>query len=259
VELGISGNNVKMSNSCPIYLKRDLTDESRYFAYHNTGLHAITVNFVRDLQNFVDSDDSNIETTNMLSTPSRAEYLVCTKAVDSSRTNPVLGLTQIQSPSGLLLLLASGQVVSLSLIIDPGILREPQRKVNVKETQLKQLPNSEFEAHIKKVLSADVLQPILKLNTSSEPSPKESIELLMHAVEVLREQYFPKLSKVKTEIDKRVKHLQVLKEQQKQEIAQLQKGKRTKFVRMLNDWLNCMRMFPINNRFYLNVLKRWFV
>lgn len=161
----------------------------------------------------------------MLSTPSRAEYLVCTKAVDSSKTNPVLGFTQIQSPSGLLLLLASGQAVSLSLIIDPGILREPQRKVNANETKLKNLPHSEFEAHIKSILSADVLQPILKLDTSTEPSPKESMELLMHALDVLREQYFPKLSKVKTEIDKRVKHLQVLKEQQKQEIAQLQKEK----------------------------------
>lgn len=161
----------------------------------------------------------------MLGTPSRAEYLVCTKAVDSSKTNPVLGFTQIQSPSGILLLLASGQVVSLSLIVDPGILREPQRKLKANETKLQQLPNSEFETHIKSILSADVLQPILKLNTSSEPSPKESIELLMHAIEILREQYFPKLSKVRTEIDKRVKHLQVLKEQQKQEIVQLQKEK----------------------------------
>lgn len=161
----------------------------------------------------------------MLSTPSRAEYIVCTKAVESSKTNPVLGFTQIQSPSGILLLLASGQVVSLSLIVDPGFLREPQRKPKADGTKLKQLPHSQFETHIKSILAADVLQPILKLNTSSEPSPKESIELLMHAIEVLREQYFPKLSKVRAEIDKRVKHLQVLKEQQKQEIAQLQKEK----------------------------------
>lgn len=161
----------------------------------------------------------------MLSTPSRAEYLVCTKAVHSSNTNPVLGFSQIQSPSGLLLLLGSGQVVSLSLITDPGILRESQSKVSANETQVKQLPSSEFEAHIKSILSADVLQPILKLNTSSEPSPKESFELLMHAVEVLRGQYFQKLTKAKSEIDRRVKQLQLIKEQQKQEITQLQKEK----------------------------------
>ncbi len=161
----------------------------------------------------------------MLSTASRAEYLVCTKAVDSSKMNPVLGFTQIQSPSGVLLLLASGQVVSLSLIADPGILREPQRRSKSNELKTKQLPNSEFETHIKSILATDVLQPILKLNTSSEPTPKESIELLMHAVKILREQYFPKLSKVRTEIDKRVTHLLVLKEQQKLEIAQLRKEK----------------------------------
>lgn len=161
----------------------------------------------------------------MLSTPSRAEYLVCTKAVDSSQTNPVLGFTQIQSPSGMLLLLASGQVVSLSLIVDSDILREPQRKLNATDAKLNQLPKSEFESHIKSILAADVLQPILKLNTSSEPSPKESFELLTHAVEVLRDRYFPRLNKVRTEIDKRVKHLVVLKEQQKQEIAQLQREK----------------------------------
>ncbi|KAJ6633185.1 Nuclear pore complex protein Nup88 [Pseudolycoriella hygida] len=225
LELGILAKKLQSSSSCPIYLKRDLTDESRYFAYHNTGLHAITVNFVRDLQQFVDSEDSNIESTNMLGMSSRAEYLVCTKAVDSSKTNSVLGFTQIQSPSGILLLLASGQVVSLSLITDPGFLREPQLKLKDKGTDPKHLPNSEFEMYIRSILSAEKLQPILKLNTSTEPSPKESIGLLMNAIEILREKYFPRLSKARMEIDKRVKHLQVLKEQQKQEITQLQKEK----------------------------------
>lgn len=161
----------------------------------------------------------------MLSTPSRAEYLVCTKALDSSLTNPVLGFTQIQSPTGLILILASGQVVSLSLIIDSGILRESNRRLTISESKAKQLQHSEFEAHIRNILSAKIMQPILKLNNSSEPSPKESIELLMHAVQVLREQYYPKLNNAKAEISKRVKHLQVLKEQQKNEIAQLQREK----------------------------------
>lgn len=31
---------------------RDLVNESRYFAYHNTGLHIVVINFVRELQEY---------------------------------------------------------------------------------------------------------------------------------------------------------------------------------------------------------------
>lgn len=33
-----------------------MINESRYFAYHNTGLHAVSVEFIPQLQRFVESD-----------------------------------------------------------------------------------------------------------------------------------------------------------------------------------------------------------
>lgn len=37
-----------------------MVNESRYFAYHNTGLHAVSVEFIQQLQRFVDSDGNFI-------------------------------------------------------------------------------------------------------------------------------------------------------------------------------------------------------
>jgi Nuclear pore component len=67
----------------------------------------------------------------LLTATSNAEYLVCTKAIDGDRINAILGFTLLQSPSGLLVLLASGQVLSLDLITDPTLIRGwPMASVN---------------------------------------------------------------------------------------------------------------------------------
>lgn len=55
LELGLSENDELNSTESPIHLKRDPVNESRYFAYHNTGLHAMTLYFVRQLQMFIES------------------------------------------------------------------------------------------------------------------------------------------------------------------------------------------------------------
>lgn len=56
LELGLSENNKSSEYSCPVHLKKDPINEFRYFAYHNTGLHAVTMDFVKHLQNFVESN-----------------------------------------------------------------------------------------------------------------------------------------------------------------------------------------------------------
>lgn len=165
-----------------------------------------------------------MENANLLNIPSRAEYIVCTKALNSNKSNAVLGFSLFMSPSGLILLLGSGQLVTLNLIGDPELLREFRSIAKDKSTTSiqKTKPQSQsFELHIKNILATDVSNPILKLDKSVEPSPKETLELLTHATQVLREQYFQKHDKAKQEIEKRVKVLQLLKEQQQKEIKQL--------------------------------------
>lgn len=171
--------------------------------------------------------DNNLENTNQLNKPSQAEYVVCTKAISSNKLNPVLGFTLMLSPHGLVLFLATGEVVTLALIGDPGFLREQSvTGSNKNESSLATtISGQSFELHIKNILSSKVSNPILQLDKSSDPTPKEALELLMHATHVLREQYFLKHEKVKQEIEKRVKMLQLMKEQQAQDIAQLQLDK----------------------------------
>lgn len=162
----------------------------------------------------------------MLGKPSHAEYVVCTKAIDSNKPNPILGFAMLQSPAGLIIFLASGQVVTLSLIADPSCLRELPTSSNDNQSAItSKLTSQSFELHIKNLLASKVSQPILQLDKSKEPEPKETLELLMQATTLLREQYFPKHDRVKQEIEKRVKLLQLLKQQQQDDIVQLQRDK----------------------------------
>lgn len=58
IELGLSEKQEKENNinKCPIHLKGDLIKDYRYYAYHNMGLHSIFVNFIKEMQNYVDSE-----------------------------------------------------------------------------------------------------------------------------------------------------------------------------------------------------------
>lgn len=154
---------------------------------------------------------------------------MCTKALGNAKSNPVLGFGILQSPSGLVLLLCSGQIVSLDIITNPAYARH-LIKVAQLENSLKsestgmpsKLFSDSFDMHIKAILSSGMSQPILKLNQSKDVTPKESLELLIYAFQVLRDQHITKHDKVRQEIEKRVKILQLLKSQQQQEIVQLQ-------------------------------------
>lgn len=54
LELGLTNQKDKESLESPIFLKADINNYCRYFAYHNTGLHAISVQFVQELERYFD-------------------------------------------------------------------------------------------------------------------------------------------------------------------------------------------------------------
>lgn len=241
----------------PIHLKLDINNESRYFAYHDTGLHAVSIEFIKELDLFFaeegelhQSPNANVNDFNpiltgyvlftfpdgngdgpIFQTPSHVEYIVCTKALNNTKANTVFGFALLQSPSGLLLLLASGQVVTLDVITRPSNLRNlldtnvDPLQPNVDSQQLKKWFSEPFDVYIRNILANRSSQPLLKLDKSQCISPKESIELFVYATDVLREQYILKHEKVKQEIEKRVKILQLLKRQQELEIAQMEVDK----------------------------------
>lgn len=52
----------------------------------------------------------------LLTNPSVAEYLICTKTLSSSDKNPVIGFSVYHKPTSVVSLLANGQLVSLALL-----------------------------------------------------------------------------------------------------------------------------------------------
>ncbi|TMW54168.1 hypothetical protein DOY81_000752 [Sarcophaga bullata] len=229
LELGLPKEDINQPYYCPIHLKRDFINELRYFAYHNTGLHVVTVNFIAELQRFLENEVNT--DINTLTTPSQAEYIVCTKIDNSDKINAVLGFVLMQMPSLIVLLLGSGQVISLKLVIDPKLLAQPKddsltlKTEDVQQTQLSKILGPSFIDHIKTILKRTVTQPILSLDKSSNPSPQECYELLTQAVEVLRTQYLKRHELVRAEFARRIHTINLCKEQQKQDIADLEREK----------------------------------
>uniref|UniRef100_A0A1B0CE61 Putative nuclear pore complex nup88/rnup84 component n=1 Tax=Lutzomyia longipalpis TaxID=7200 RepID=A0A1B0CE61_LUTLO len=228
LELGLPQNAQSKSHICPIYLRRDLTSESRYFAYHNTGVHAIFLEFIKQLHDFAETAAEDDSVIPYLGNESHAEYILCTKALDAGQINPVLGFTLLQSPAGIVVFLGSGQVVSLNLITDPNVVLEWSSEKAERSKQgsdavspQKKYFSDSIENRIVAILRGGLSQPLLKLNTNTEASPQELMELLMHATQTLREQYFPRHEKCRHELKKRVEILQVLNRQQQEEIQEL--------------------------------------
>ncbi|KAH8420709.1 hypothetical protein KR222_002481 [Zaprionus bogoriensis] len=225
LELGLSAASANASAgaySCPIHLKRDLINEMRYFAYHNAGLHIVTVNFISELQRFLESEAEDSQL--VLSTPSSAEYVLCTKFDSSDRTNPVYGVALLQMPAGLVLLLSSGQVISLKLVIDVQLLMAAKDSVQRKTTDAvleQQGASPSFVEAIKALLQRSVSQPILADKLAS-PTAHERYELLNQAVEVLRSQYLKRHELVRAEFAKRINCIKLQKKQQLEEIVSLE-------------------------------------
>ncbi|XP_039489905.1 nuclear pore complex protein Nup88 [Drosophila santomea] len=222
LELGISASGTGEEGNvyhCPIYLKRDLINELRYFAYHNAGLHAVTVSFISELQRYLESesDEDRLE----LAASSRAEYILCTKFDSSETVNAVFGLALLQIPAGMVLLLGSGQVISLKLVIDAQLLVTSNENKPVGLDVSQQESGPSFVDTIKSLLQRSVNQPILADKLTS-PSAQESYELLNQAIEVLREQYLKRHDLVRAAFARHINQIQLKKEQQLQEIQDLE-------------------------------------
>lgn len=54
LEFGLTDQKDKESLASPIFLKADINNYCRYFAYHNTGLHAVSVEFIQELERYFD-------------------------------------------------------------------------------------------------------------------------------------------------------------------------------------------------------------
>lgn len=218
LELGLSEDKSAEATSSQIFLKRDPINEQRYFCYHQTGLHGIIIGFVQQLQSYIDGE----EEPNM-NVKSRAEYILSTKAFSNSKINAVAGIGILQSPSGIFAMLSSGQVISLNMIkltlsTIPELAMASTGSYGEQKVVEKKIS---FDQHVKALLNSSVTQPILKLDKTKPPTSQQAFELLMNTIQVIRENQFQRHDQVRQEIAKRSKILEFMKNQQKDEIAQL--------------------------------------
>lgn len=175
------------------------------------------------------SPSDGIEIESVLNKSAHAEYLVCTKALDSTKSNTVVGFSLLQSPPGIVLFMSSGQVVTLNIVTNPSFIRSTQSTdacdgntpANTESAISSKVFSGSFVESIREILASGTSQPILKLHAGKDATPKESIELLLEAFQRLRDQYITKHETVRQKLEQRTKILRVLDEQQQQEIDEL--------------------------------------
>lgn len=225
LELGLNLDAKERSYVCPVFMKRDPTNECRYFAYHNTGLHAITIKFLSALATFIDSPDT-ISASLELNDASQAEYLVCTKVSSVEKANVVLGLAFLQSPPVMVLYLNSGQVVSLDLITNTGVMDQYLSKPMSTQKSGYYLTDADSMAKSglshPMVIKRNVAQPILNLDKTTKLDPAQNMGMLQQVIDTFKQNYFERLNTVRQELEQRMKLMSMIKNQQIVEIKNLQ-------------------------------------
>lgn len=226
LELGLNLDAAReRSYVCPVFMKPDPTNECRYFAYHNAGLHAITIKFLSALATFIDCPDTNSASL-QLNDASQAEYLVCTKVSSVEKANVVLGLAFLQSPPVMVLYLNSGQVVSLDLITNTGVmdqyLSKPMstQKSGYYLTDVDSMAKSALNQPM--VIKRSVAQPIFNLDKTTKLEPIQNMGMLQQVIDTFKESYFERLNSVRQELEQRMKLMAMIKNQQIVEIRNLQ-------------------------------------
>lgn len=235
LELGLSIDEKERRYVCPVFLKRDPTNEHRYFAYHNAGLHAVTLKFTSALATYFDEEDGELAGGTLeLNEASQAEYLVCTKMSGVEKANVVLGFAFLQSPPVMMLYLNSGQVVSLDLITNTGLLDSylakpvASAKSGYYLTASDSLANSALTQSMLQqqkaaaVIGKAVTQPILNLDKSAKLGAIQNMGVLQQVIATFKENYFTRLSTVRQELERRANLLAMTKQQQVLEIKNLQ-------------------------------------
>ncbi|PSN47010.1 Nuclear pore complex protein Nup88, partial [Blattella germanica] len=236
LELGLSLDDDDDTYTCPIHLHHDIATSSRYFCTHDTGVHVMSLPFIVHLEEFAKAHDGLLPDSpplELLNQSSSAEYQICTRTSSSSPLSPIMGLAITGTPPVLIVLLSTGEVVSLNLptVPVPLSLSAPLLNGSASENKeesyspLKVLLKEPFDVHIKKFLKHNTSQPILKLGPNADPSPQECLELVSRTTQLFREEYFQRHDRVKEEIERRVRTLQTLKQHQLQELEHMDQEK----------------------------------
>ncbi|KAF5291611.1 hypothetical protein FQA39_LY14333 [Lamprigera yunnana] len=230
LELGLATTENLSNYCCPVFLHPNDSHAGEYFAIHEAGVHYITVPAIDTLNEILNGPEDESLMEQLVTQPSSAEYLLCTKTASSNKINPVIGFSLYYDPTSTIMLLAKGQVIStllLSFASLPNIDDFLPENLTDMNTPLKKMLSEPFDLQIYKILKQASSQPILKLSDSGSNSQQECYELLQRASKALREEHFKFHDKAYEEIKKRIKVLQMLKNYQINELIKLGKEKQS--------------------------------
>ncbi|OAD55069.1 Nuclear pore complex protein Nup88 [Eufriesea mexicana] len=226
IELGLFFTDNDEKYNCPIHLRCDRGNKSRYFCSHNAGIHMITLPMVSELEEYINAPKENDAVRlPSLSNQSSSQYLICrrTKHTEANEATPILGFGLLQEPCVLIALLHTGDIVARSVIdlyYFPKV--EPPEPIIDKK---KKVNKEEFDVYIKKLLKRETSQPLIKINSKSV-SPRECLQFLYHAIDIFRKEHFVKHDTVREEIGKKVRALKVMKTHLLKELDTLMETKK---------------------------------
>ncbi|XP_066251754.1 nuclear pore complex protein Nup88 [Euwallacea similis] len=216
---------------CPVFLHKDDSKVSRYFATHSAGIHTININCTEELHAYVFGPDDEDPTFDIFHAPSSAEYLVCTKTSSSSKSNSVIGFSLYYEPTSIITLLSDARVVTLGILtaaLPPKkeeLLTGEDKVLGDNQSPLKKMLNEPFDQYIQKILKKGISHPLLKLSSTANKTPEECYELIRLTAETFREEDFKNYTKAREELEKRAHTLNLLKQTQKKYIDQMSDSK----------------------------------
>ncbi|XP_026668157.1 nuclear pore complex protein Nup88-like [Ceratina calcarata] len=224
IELGLSFGDNDEKYNCPIHLRSDKGNKSRYFCSHNAGIHMINLPMVSQLEEYINEADGDDVPLPSISNQSSSQYLICTRTEHTGMNDatPILGFGLLQEPCVLIALLHNGDIIARSVIdfyYFPKI--EPPEPVIHNKNKIHK---EEFDVYIKKLLKRETSQPLIKMSTKSM-SPRECLQLLYHATDIFRKEHFVKYDIVREEISKKMRALEVMKTQLLKELNNLMETK----------------------------------
>ncbi|XP_065201215.1 nuclear pore complex protein Nup88 isoform X2 [Planococcus citri] len=223
LELGFSLDDTDLYSS-PVILHEDPYVSSRYFCTHEAGLHAVILPIVQELDKYAkcDEDAADKYLPSLRQIQSSVEYLICTKVTAKQSKDvfsPIVGLHITEYPCLLIALLNNGDVSTLFLTtttFTQNTVISPFFELSDKRQEVES-----FDVHIQNVLRppSGISRPILKLDSNVHLS----IDMMNDEMDDLREEYFHRYQNAIKEIEKRIKLLLIMKENQKAEIRDIEK------------------------------------
>ncbi|XP_069135413.1 nucleoporin 88-like isoform X2 [Argopecten irradians] len=212
--------------TCPIRLLKDAVNPDWYHCSHMAGVHTVILPWLSNLESFCFDDGADVQELPEHQ-ESMVEHLICTKPLPSSPASPVLGVAVVREASlGTSLLVLTSDIDFVSLPLSTSTKYNPSKATSSSprliQSPLRNLTQEPFHQHIARILVRKSTNPILKSAKSASMSSEGCFQLLSRTTQVFREEYLQKQGQAQQEIQKRVRILTELKNQQQRDLSALE-------------------------------------